>query len=645
MRMNGMKLGRAWPPGRVLLTIMMLVTVAFTLGGPTSASPQDAPTLSVDPAMKQAYLGETFTVSVDIADAQDVVGYQFMLDYDPAVVSLSNPTDGGFLESAPTCTVAGGTVTCTALDTPPYDGGADSPGTLITLDAEIVGTGATALALRGAQVSDVDAETVVPELEDGMVNAIVALEVVPSSAGRSVNMGTFTETVMIHNASDLAGFQFEMGFDPNVVTVDSVAVGPFLESEGRTVNAGLVNEVIDNDAGTLFFAAASLPPGDAPDGDGALAVITFNAAAKGDTELDLHGSKIYDDSKPPIEAMPDNIDGMIHVVDEGINVVPGHQEVFEGKSFEVDIQVGDAQDLAGYEFTLGFDETLVNVDDVVVGPFLTDVITTTKVIDNENGTVFFGAFSLEGETADVGTLATVHLTALEVDADMTSPLDIMAPLFFDSAGDDTTPKHTNGDVLVKNCIPVTIESLEADSSVEMPTALGDPVQFTATVDGTEPITYEWDFGSDEGTATGADTATPTFTYDAADTYTVTLTAENCGGPVEETVVIKVCDPVTITDIDTDSPVELGETMHFTATVDGTPPFGYSWDFGDGTDPVDLLVNVGSHIYAETGMYTVTLTVGNCSEASPFTATDSVTVEVTEPTYHIFMPIVVQNFSP
>jgi hypothetical protein len=638
-----MKLGRAWPPGRVVLTLMMLVTVAFTLGGPTSASPQDAPTLSVDPAMKQAYLGETFTVSVDIADAQDVVGYQFMLDYDPAVVSLSNPTDGGFLESAPNCTIAGGTVTCTALDTPPYDGGADSPGTLITLDAEIVGTGATALALHGAQVSDVDAETMEPELEDGMVDAVVALEVVPSSAGRSVNVGTFTETVMIHNASDLAGFQFEMGFDPAVVTVDSVAVGPFLESEGRTVNAGLVNEVIDNDAGTLFFAAASLPPGDAPDGPGALAVITFNAVAKGDTALDLHGSKVYDDEG--VEMMPANIGGMIHVVDEGINVVPGHQEVFEGKTFEVDIQVGDAQDLAGYEFTLGFDETLVNVDDVVVGPFLTDVFTRTKVIDNENGTVFFGAFSLEGETADVGTLATVHLTALEVDADMTSPLDIMAPLFFDSAGDDTTPKHTNGDVLVKNCIPVTIESLVADSSVEMPTALGDPVQFTATVSGSEPITYEWDFGSDEGTATGADTATPTFTYDAADTYTVTLTAENCGGPVEETVVIKVCDPVTITDIGTDSPVELGETMHFTATVDGTPPFGYSWDFGDGTAPVELPVNVASHTYAETGTYTVTLTVGNCSMTNPFTATDSVTVEVTEPTYKIFLPFVAQIFAP
>jgi hypothetical protein len=641
--MNGTKLGRVWSPGRVLVVLVMLVGLAFTLGGPTSAS-SHKPTLSVDPAAKKAYLGETFTVSVNIADAHDVVGYQFMLDFDPAVIALSNPMDGGFIAEPDLfdCSIAGGTATCTVLETPPYDGGADGSGMLVSFDAEIVGTGTSPLALHNAQVSNSDGETVEdPYLEQGMVTSVVALEVIPSP--RSVNLGTFTEQVMIHNASDLTAFEFKMAFDPDVVQVDDVALGPFLESEGRTVDPGLIQEDIDNVYGDLFFAAASLPTGDAPDGDGVLVEITFNAVMKGDTELDLFDSKIYDDSQPPVEMMPVNLDGMIYVVDEGIHVKPMHQEVFEGETFTVDIEVGDAQDLTGFEFTLGFDETLVNVTDIEVGPFLTDVTSHTKDIDNVNGTAFFGAFSLPpGDTGETGTLATVHLEALEVDADMTSPLDIMDPAFFDSTGSETVPEDTDGDVLVKNCVPVTINSLVADSSADNPTPLGDPVQFTADVSGSAPITYDWDFGG-AGTATGEDTATPTFTYDAPGTYVVTLTADNCGDPAVETVTVVVCDPVDIFDVDTNSPVELGETMHFTATVSGTPPFGYRWDFGDGTAPVDLTVNVASHTYADVGMYTVTLTAGNCSITNPFTDVYTTTVEVLEPTFQLFIPLIAEDF--
>jgi PKD repeat protein len=705
---------------------MMLVALALTLGGPTSA--QDVPTLSVDPATKRAHVGETFTVSVAIDDAQDVVGYQFMLDFDPGVVALSNPTDGGFLDSPASCTIAGGTASCTALDTPPYDGGASGSGTLVTFDLEVVGTGETALALHNAQVSDVDADTVEPDLEDGLVSSLVELEVVPPDRERSVNVGAFTETVMIHNASDLAGFEFKMDFDPDILQVQDVALTPFLESEGRTVNPALIQEDWDNVKGTLFFAAASLPPGDGPDGSGALVVIDFQAVATGTTTLDLHDSKVYDTTNA--EGIPRNLDGVIHVVDEGIQVVPTHSEVFEEESFAIDIQVGDAQDLIGFEFTLGFDETVVNVDDVELGPFIT-ALTTTKVIDNDDGTAFFGAFSLPpGRTADVGTLATVHLTALETDVDVTSALDIMDPAFFNSLGDETIPKDTDGDVLVKNCVPVAIESLVADSSVADPTMLGEAIHFTATVTGTEPISYDWAFdgagtAADDdtatpsftydaagiytvtltaencggpveetvvvrvcdpvaieslvadssvtnptplgqavhftatvtgtepisydwafdgaGTASGHDTATPTFTYDAAGTYTVTLTAENCGGAVEETVVVRVCDAVDLTDLLFDAPVRVNAEVQFTAVATGTEPMTYEWDFGDGTQLGPLSVNVASHTYTETGPYTVTVVASNCSGVSPFT--DTISRLVTVEPYRIYAPIIANDFNP
>jgi len=98
-----------------------------------------------------------------------------------------------------------------------------------------------------------------------------------------------------------------------------------------------------------------------------------------------------------------------------------------------------------------------------------------------------------------------------------------------------------------------------------------------------------------------------------------------------------CEPVEILSLTTNSPVKLGETMTFTATVDGTSPFGYGWDFDtDGTFEItptpDTLssssVDVVTYTYSAVGSYTATVMVANCSVTGPYTDTQSrvVTVE-------------------
>jgi PKD repeat protein len=67
--------------------------------------------------------------------------------------------------------------------------------------------------------------------------------------------------------------------------------------------------------------------------------------------------------------------------------------------------------------------------------------------------------------------------------------------------------------------------------------INQPVTFTASVTGTQPITLTWDFG-DELTATG-EVVTHTFTQPG--TYTVTLTAENACG-VESITHLLIIDP-------------------------------------------------------------------------------------------------------
>ena len=97
-----------------------------------------------------------------------------------------------------------------------------------------------------------------------------------------------------------------------------------------------------------------------------------------------------------------------------------------------------------------------------------------------------------------------------------------------------------------------------------------------------------------------------------------------------------CEPVDVLSLTADSPMELGEAMTFTATVSGTPPFGYAWDFNtDGVfeivpTPATLSphpIDVVTYTYGSVGPFTATVMVANCSVTEPYTDVRSVLVSV------------------
>jgi hypothetical protein len=76
-----------------------------------------------------------------------------------------------------------------------------------------------------------------------------------------------------------------------------------------------------------------------------------------------------------------------------------------------------------------------------------------------------------------------------------------------------------------------------------------------------------------------------------------------------------CEPVTGLDF-TWTPTEpfAGEPITFTATVSGTPPIDFAWDFGDTFTGTGATV---THTYADAGTYTVITTATNaCSTPAP-----------------------------
>ncbi|HET6226411.1 MAG TPA: PKD domain-containing protein [Bacteroidia bacterium] len=130
-------------------------------------------------------------------------------------------------------------------------------------------------------------------------------------------------------------------------------------------------------------------------------------------------------------------------------------------------------------------------------------------------------------------------------------------------------------------------------------------------------TYSWDFGDNNSSIQ----KNPTHTYNAAGTYTVTLTVSNgsnCNAVSLPTLVTVTSSPVASFTVANNNQCA-GAVVSFTNTTTGTTGgTSYQWDFGDGNN--STAINP-THVYASGGNYNVKLTAtngGSCSTISPAT---------------------------
>ena len=115
-------------------------------------------------------------------------------------------------------------------------------------------------------------------------DTLAAVSIDPSSTpvivGNPVNLN-----VDISNVSDLYAFQFDIGFDPTILSATNTTEGAFLPSGGATF---FVAGTIDNVGGTITDTADTLigaVPG--VGGDGVLATLQFQAIGNGTSPITL----------------------------------------------------------------------------------------------------------------------------------------------------------------------------------------------------------------------------------------------------------------------------------------------------------------------------------------------------------------------
>ncbi len=140
--------------------------------------------------------------------------------------------------------------------------------------------------------------------------------------------------------------------------------------------------------------------------------------------------------------------------------------------------------------------------------------------------------------------------------------------------------------------------------------VGQPVSFDGTgssdPDGTI-VSYEWDFG-DGSTGSGA---TPTHTYAAAGTYTVTLCVtddDNARSCCTTTATIEAENLPPVCDAGGPYSGDAGASIQFDGSGSSDPDgtiVSYAWDFGDGGTGTGA---TPTHVYAAPGTYTVVLCV-------------------------------------
>ena len=116
-----------------------------------------------------------------------------------------------------------------------------------------------------------------------------------SPASQTVAPGqTFTVDVLVGPAVAIAGAQFDLLFDPSLVTAVSVAEGNLLNQGG--CDTFFLSGTIDNDAGTITGVACVITtPGGTVSSPGILATITFTAGTtEGTSPLDLNNVIVGD---------------------------------------------------------------------------------------------------------------------------------------------------------------------------------------------------------------------------------------------------------------------------------------------------------------------------------------------------------------
>lgn len=253
---------------------------------------------------------------------------------------------------------------------------------------------------------------------------------------------TFTVNISLRDVlteHDLVGVEFKLYWDPSILEGMTIVLPPghMFQAAQDDDNLWVIKKTIDKTAGIAWYLVTcsdlnrGYEQGYLPlVGDGVLATITFKVKALGSTPLELGVHKLSNGLGNPIS----------HNVEDGYfrnTPLPPPAEVYilprsiknvsltPSSTFKINVTIINATDLNSFEFTLSFNNTILNAINVTLGDFFPpeSTLIPTPWINNAEGWVHFGANMPEDQSkSGNGTLATIQFNVTGLGA---TPLELI----------------------------------------------------------------------------------------------------------------------------------------------------------------------------------------------------------------------------
>ncbi len=415
----------------MLFLMYPLTTVAQTDNIPDDNAAQNA-LLSFSIDETPVHVGNTFTLNLNVENVTDLAGWQCNIEFDSNVLEAVEVVEGDFLKEGDGKTffleseidnTAGRITGLGAART--SKGGVNGTGKLLSVAfmAKVIGEAQVTLTSLKAGSSGISGTIPlgIPEIVITVEEQPELIESDPTFSfsidTTSVVIGdTFTLYLNANEITNLARWQCDIVFDPNVLETVEVLEGDFLkEGDATTI---FLKSTIDNTAGKITGLGTVSLSNDGGSGTGRLLSVAFVAKAIGEAQVTL--DNLYVDSSESVAiplSIPEIVIAVSDVNSANLSFSIDELSVRVDDTFTLHLNVENTTDLAGWLCDIVFDPAVLEAVEVSEGDFLKADGGTTffleSTIDNAAGKITdLGAISLssDGESG-TGKLLSVTFVA------------------------------------------------------------------------------------------------------------------------------------------------------------------------------------------------------------------------------------------
>jgi len=326
-----------------------------------------------------------FNVTIDIINATDVYSWELTVFYFNDILNATEISEGDFMKSQGTTAFSyeaindynatHGMIKLNCSFTEPISVSGD--GTLAQIKFHVVGEGNTPIKITQSKIYDVALTELPHETRDGYFNNILIgeLRVEPSEIidPSLVPCSSFNINITLNNVEGLKTCEFNLTYNPTVLSIDSWARLPVL---GQLPTYALF---LDDEAGFLWIRL-TYPEPISTYTPIPLIAITYHIKELGQSPLNLTESKLKDAAGADI--IHETYSGFFATITRDIaiiNVTPSYTWVYQGWLVQINITVRNEGDI-NETFTIKglINETLI--DTIIIENLPPNTETTVKII-------------------------------------------------------------------------------------------------------------------------------------------------------------------------------------------------------------------------------------------------------------------------